>query len=495
MSARCLLLLAAAFQIAAAPPAGPRPEPIKEVAAAVTMAGGKVEYLATAGRLPVKDRTGKATAKVFFVAYTKKNFAQPGSRPVTFCFNGGPGSSTVWLHLGAFGPRRVLMADDGRSAVRPAKVVENDSSLLDLTDLVFIDPVSTGFSRADDPKNARLFHGVEEDVQSVGEFIRLYTARFKRGPSPKYLAGESYGTTRAAALASYLQDRAGIKLTGVLLVSAVLDFQTIGFGAGNDLPYSLFLPTYTATAWYHKKLDPTALGDLRKAVEESRRFADGDYARALRKGNRLSEAERGSVAKQLARLTGLSERAVLGADLRIDASRFRRELLREDRKAIGRYDGRVVGETRGGRGGRGDPSYAAIQGAFTNGMNAYLSGGLGYRIGVPYVINNAPVRPWNYGPAGNNRYLNVAPRLRSAMTKNASLRVFVANGYFDLATPFAGTEYTLAHLGPRAVTDRVTMAYYPGGHMMYTNKESLRQLKADIGKFMGGKAEPAAGLR
>jgi carboxypeptidase C (cathepsin A) len=487
---RFLLVAASLLALAAAPP--PKPEPTAEAGGAVMLAGKRVEYLATSGRLPVKDKTGKAGASVFFVAYTKKDIETPAARPVTFCFNGGPGSSSVWLHLGAFGPRRVLLADDGRSAPAPFELVENEWSLLDLTDLVFIDPVSTGYSRADDPKEAKLFHGVEEDVSSVGEFIRRYVAKYKRGESPKYLAGESYGTTRAAGLSTYLQDRAGIKLTGIMLVSAVLDFETIRFGQGNDFPFALFLPTYTACAWYHKKLDKALSGDLAKAVEESRRYADGAYAQALRKGYRLSEGERQAVAKQLARLTGMTEKFVLDANLRIDANRFRRELLRDKELAIGRYDARVTGAARGGRGGRGDPSYSAILDAFTKGMDSHLSGGLKYKSVEKYQLNSAPVQPWNYGQAGNNRYLNVAPRLRAAMDKNPSLRVFVANGYYDLATPFAGTEYTLSHLGPRKVTDRVTMAYYEAGHMMYTNKDSLKSLKADIAAFMGKRPEVTA---
>ncbi len=539
MPVRCLLVFTAACLIAAAPPVRRLAEPISTVTGTVTIAGAKIEYVATSGRLALKDKTGKASANVFFVAYTKKDSTRPIARPLTFCFNGGPGSSSVWLHMGAFGPRRVHLADDGRSAPQPVKLVENDCSLLDLTDMVFIDPVSTGFSRADNQNDAKLFHGVEEDVQSVGEFIRLYTVKYQRTQSPKYLAGESYGTTRAAGLSSYLQDRAGIKLAGILLISSVLDFQTISFGADNDLPYTLYLPTYTASAWYHKKLDRTTTGNLTRAIEESQRFAEGEYAQALRKGNRLSEVERQTLAKRLSLLTGLPEKSVLTANLRIDPSRFRRELLREAGMTIGRYDSRVTGTVRGGggrgegagaggargagaggengrgagargeganrgdgarggerpgergggRGGdRGDPSYTAIQDAFTKGMNVYLQDGLHYKSTLRYTILSG-LRPWNYGQAGTNRYLNVAPRLRAAMQKNTSLRVFVANGYYDLATPFAATEFTLAHLGPREITDRVTMTYYEAGHMMYTNKESRLQLKAEIAKFMHARSD------
>ncbi len=489
MPVRCLLLFAALTLVAAAPPP-PRTkaEPIIDVQGAVRIAGNRVEYTATSGRLPVKDRTGKAGANIFFVAYTKKGVERLESRPLTFCFNGGPGSSAVWLHMGAFGPRRVLLADDGRSAPMPARVIENEWSLLDVTDLVFIDPVSTGYSRPDDDKDAKLFHGVEEDVSSVGDFIRGYVARYKRAASPTYLAGESYGTTRAAALSSHLQDRLKMKLAGVLLISSVLDWQSIRFGDGNDQPYALYLPTYTATAWYHKKIDRTTTGDLAKAVEASRRFAEGDYAQALRKGNRLTDAERQSTARQLARLTGLPEKLIQAMNLRVSGPAFSRELLRETGEVAGRFDSRVTASARLKRG---DPSDVAMRPVFTAGMNAYLPGGLKYASPMRYEILNPRVQPWNFGPAGTNQYLNVAPRLRAAMLKNPALRVFVANGYYDLATPFGGTEHTLAHLGPRALTERVTMAYYEAGHMMYTSKECLKQLKADIAKFMGAKAEVA----
>lgn len=490
MPGRCLLLLivAAVFTVAAAPPPQKK-ESFSEVDGSVTIDGKKIEYRATSGRLAVKDRTGKAQANVFFMAYVKKDVEKTSTRPITFCFNGGPGSSSVWLHLGAFGPRRVLMNDDGRSAPNPkqGKLVENEYSLLDLTDLVFIDPVSTGFSRADDVKEAKLFHGVEEDVSSVGDFIRAYVAKYKRGDSPTYVAGESYGTTRASALSSYLQDRAGMKLSGVILVSAVLDFGTIRFGEGNDLPYTLFLPTYAATAWYHKKLDRTEFAELTAAVKQAHEFAEGDYATALRKGNRLSEDERKATARKMAKLTGLSEEVLLKSDLRVDAVRFRRELLRDKNEVTGRYDSRIVGNVKGGgKGGGGDPSYTVVLPPFSSAMTQYLAEGLKYKSDLRYQVMGAQVQPWNYGEAGNNRYVNVAPRLRAAMLKNPSLRVFVANGYYDLATPFAGTEHVMSHLGPKAVTDRVTMSYYEGGHMMYTHKDSLKKLKADVAKFMAG---------
>ncbi|MDY3562327.1 hypothetical protein R5W23_003792 [Gemmata sp. JC673] len=479
----------------------------------VIIAGQKVEYKATAGMLPVTDKTGKAKANIFFMAYVRRSGEAAATRPLTFCFNGGPGSASSYVHLGFFGPRRVLINNDGLTAPNPVELVDNDCSMLDVTDLVFIDPVSTGLSRAETPADAKLFHGLEEDTQSVGDFIRDYAAKFDRKESPVYVAGESYGTTRAAALAAYLQNKGGVKLTGIVLISTVLDFQTIRFGTGNDLPYALFLPTYTATAFHHGKLDKKWATDLPTALKEAQKYAAGPYLEALHKGNLLSDYERLAAAKQVAALTGLSEEFVLRSDLRVEAIRFRAELLRDQQTLVGRYDSRVSAKTaarpagapatgapsggtppasgpgggpggpRGERVGGGDPSAALLSPLFTAGMRQYLPDGLGYKTDTAYVLS-APVQPWNYGPAGTNQYANVAPRLRAAMEKDKGLRVFVANGYCDLATPFAATEYTFSHLGPRALLDRVTMAYYDAGHMMYTHEPSRKKLREDLRKFV-----------
>ena len=300
---------------------------------AITLDGKKIDYVATAGTMVLKDEDGKPQASVFYTAYIKTG-EDAATRPVTFCFNGGPGSSSVWLHMGAFGPRRVAFTDDGQPLPPPARLVENEGSLLDLTDLVFIDPVSTGFSRAADEKNAKQFHGVQEDLTSVGEFIRLYTTRAGRWKSPKYLAGESYGTTRAAALANHLQSRLGMRLNGVLLVSAVLNFGTIRFDEGNDLPYALYLPGYAATAWYHKKLEPGLQKELKATLAEAEAFAKGEYQQALHKGLDLSDVERKAVAAKVAKYTGLSEEFVLRNDLRVEGQRFMRELLRDRGRTV-----------------------------------------------------------------------------------------------------------------------------------------------------------------
>src|SRR5579859_6457580 len=325
----CILLISFFVQSAVPgqdkkPPA--KKEPLKEVLSqtwhSINLNGKKLDYSATAGNLLLKDEDGKVKASVFFIAYTKE---EPTKRPIMFTFNGAPGSSSVWLHLGAFGPIKVLITAKGDPLPPPYKLVDNDYTLLDQTDLVFIDPVSTGYSRPAPGQDKKQFHGVQEDVQTVGEFIRLYTTRFKRWDSPKYLAGESYGTTRAAGLASHLQDALGMNLNGIILVSSILNFQTVRFDEGNDLPYVLYLPTYTATAWYHKKLSAELQGDLRQTLHEVEKFALSDYTLALMKGNKLGADKTKEIAGKLARYTGLSEDYIVRSNLRVPIFRFARE--------------------------------------------------------------------------------------------------------------------------------------------------------------------------
>jgi carboxypeptidase C (cathepsin A) len=473
-----------------------KPEDLKETESVTfgtaVINGSKLEYFARAGTLLLKGDDGKPTASIFYIAYSKDTASDAPPRPITFVFNGGPGSSSVWLHLGAFGPKKVQMRDDGEPLPPPAKVVNNDYSILDLTDLVFIDPVTTGFSRPAPGQSGKQFHGVQEDVQSVGDFIRLYTTRYERWASPKFLAGESYGTTRAAGLSGYLQDRHGMSLNGIILISSVLNFQTIRFDEGNDLPYILFLPSYTATAWYHKKLPPDLQADRKKALAEAEKFAAGEYAAALFKGSKLTDDEAASVRKKLARLTGLSETFVAECNLRIEILRFTKELLRGERRTVGRFDSRLKGTDADAAGERPDhdPSYAAVQGAYTTALNQYVRKTLRYESDLPYEILTGRVQPWDYGNA-KNRYLNVAPTLRQAMTRNRDLRVFVANGYYDLATPYFATDYTFDHLGADAkLTGRVTMTDYDAGHMMYINKASHQQLKQDLARFYKSAIQP-----
>ena len=465
-------------------------KPPKEEKPSVThheiRAGGTaIRYTATAGYMPMKDENGKLKANIFYMAYTKDG-VPAGRRPITFTFNGGPGSSSVWLHLGAIGPRRVVMGDNGEPLPPPYRLVDNEYSWLAWTDLVFIDPVTTGYSRPAVGEKPEQFHGVQEDIESVGEFIRLYTTRYARWSSPKFLAGESYGTTRAAGLSGYLQDRFGMYLNGIVLISTILNFQTTDFNVGNDLPYVLFLPSYTSTAWYHKKL-PADLqsGPLAKAVAESEKFAASEYDLALMRGSELPAAERQAVVKKLSRLTGLSEKFIESNDLRVPLFRFTKELLRDDRRTVGRLDSRFQGIDRDAAGERFDfdPSYAAIYGTYTAMINDYVRTELKYENDLPYEILTGRVRPWNYGTA-QNRYVNVADTLRGAISQNRDLKVFVAEGYYDFATPYFAAEYTFNHLGlDPTLYKNIRHERYESGHMVYIHKASLVKMTADIASF------------
>ena len=452
----------------------------------VTVGGSDVSYTATTGTLLLKEEDGKPRASIFFVAYTRDGVKDVAARPVTFTFNGGPGSSSVWLHLGTFGPRRVVMDDEGMGAAPPGRLADNADSLLDVSDLVFIDPVSTGFSRAVPGEDPGKFHGVREDVESVGEFIRLWTSRYGRWASPKFLAGESYGTTRAAGLVNYLQERHGMYFNGVVLISTILTFQTARFDVGNDLPYPLFLPTYTAAAWYHKKL-PADLqqGGLKNALAEAERFAMGEYTLALMKGNDLSEAERRDLTAKLSRLTGLSPEYLRQVHQRPVIFEVVQELLRSEGQRVGRLDSRFRGPAGGGDDDFDlDPSYAVIQGPYTAAFNHYVREDLEFQSDLPYEILTDRVRPWSFAPFAN-QYLNVAEDLRKAMARNPALQVFVGFGYYDLATPYFAAEYTFDHLGfEPGYAERVTKAYYEAGHMMYIRRVDREKLKTDLAAFL-----------
>lgn len=458
----------------------------------VTVGGKIIKYQATAGYLVLKSEKGEPRANIFFVAYTKLGESDPAKRPLTFSFNGGPGSSSVWLHLGALGPKRVVMTDKGESLPPPYKWVDNEYSWLDQTDLVFIDPVSTGFSRAAKDVDAKQFHGFTGDIESVGEFIRLWTTRNQRWASPKFLVGESYGTTRAAGLSDYLQQKYDFYLNGIMLVSSIMNFQTARFAPGNDLPYQLFLPTYAASAWYHGKLKGELAKDLPKTLARAEQFVLKDYSLALMQGDALPAAERSRIAKELVALTGLKEEYVLRQNLRIGIFGFVTELKKDENRNIGRLDSRIVGiadngSGGGGRGGDGgffDPSMEAILGGYTAAMNDYARRDLKYESDLAYEILTGRVQPWSYANV-ENEYLNVAETLKRAMTKNPFLKVWVANGYYDLATPYFATDYTVKHMGlDPAVRGNLTMSYYEAGHMMYIHLDSLQKFKADFAAYM-----------
>ena len=470
-------------------PDKPVPEPISETIREsvhrVTIAGETIEYKAIAGILHLKKEIDKPVAAVFFIAYLRADTRDASERPITFSFNGGPGSSSVWLHLGVLGPRRVLMQADGHAFPPPYELVNNDYSLLDHTDLVFIDPVSTGYSRAVPGEDPKQFHGVREDIRSVGEFIRLFLTRYERWNSPKFLIGESYGTLRAAGLADFLQSEHGMYLNGVMLVSSILDFVTARFHQGNDLPYILFLPTYTATAYYHGQLGDD-FENLQDALNSAEEFALADYADALLRGDLLTEREYNQVASRLSQLTGLPAEYIRQSNLRVPIWRFVKELLREEGRTVGRLDSRFQGidRDRVAEGYDYDPSYAEIQGPYSTLLNDYVRTELMFESDLPYEILTGNVHPWNFSDF-ENRYVSTSDRLRQAMTVNPNLKVFVANGYYDLATPYFATEYTFNHLQlDDELKDNVSMSYYEAGHMMYIRLESLKKLKADLADFI-----------
>lgn len=477
------------------PPAGPgaRPEAPKDAYVDRTVdtqhvakiGGQEIRYTATAGSLPLSDDAGRVKAHQFFVAYTKDG-AEPGTRPVTFCYNGGPGSASIWLHMGTLGPKTVKMADEGFMPAPPFKLVDNDESLLDVTDLVVVDAMSTGYSRVAAGEDSRDFHGATPDIQTFGQFIRMYLTKYMRWTSPKFLLGESYGTTRSAGLAAELQQRHGIELNGIVLVSAVVDFGSQEYAPGHDIAYATYLPTLTATAWYHKKL-PADLqaGTIEKAIAAAKTFAMGDYLVALAKGNRLTPAERQDVAAKLARYTGLSTTFILNSHLRVTDARFRKELLRDKGVMVGRLDGRFTGLDADVAGERQefDPSNTALQGAYTSLFLDYVRRELKYESDLKYDTSGS-VRPWSYADF-QNRYVNMMEPLRSAMARNPFLKVFVANGYYDMATPFFSTEYTFDHIGfEPTYRERVSMGFYEAGHMMYIRPSAHKAFKRDVAGFI-----------
>lgn len=449
----------------------------------ITINGIRLAYTVQTGFLPLKNDTGKVIAKVFYTYYTKDG-EQPDKRPLTFCFNGGPGSSSVWLHMGGIGPRRVKLLDDGTAPAPPYQVVDNEYTWLEKTDLVFIDPVSTGYSRPAPGEKAGQFHGYVEDLSSVGGFIHYFLSKQQRWASAKYLAGESYGTTRAAGLSKFLQDKYRIYINGVILISAVLNFGSNDYYAGNDLPRILYLPSFTAAAWYHKKLAPELQANLQKALRESEAFAMGPYATALLKGGWLTQQEKEDIAEKMSRYTGLSKTFCLQANLRVTEDRFYKELRRPEGLTIGRLDARFTGRDvdDAGENVSFDPSFTNIDGPFTATMNDYFQRELKFLHDDPYNIFGN-VYPWNYNNV-QNQYLNVAESLRDAMSKNPHLKVYLGGGYYDFATPYFTAQYDLEHMFLRPEQrSRVRTHFYESGHMYYIHLPALIQFKKDMDSF------------
>jgi carboxypeptidase C (cathepsin A) len=466
--------------------AGDKEEKISQTSHAMRLDGREINYTATTGTLPIRLDNGQVSARMFFVAYTRDG-EDTKTRPVSFLYNGGPGAATIWLHMGSFAPRRVQMGDEGFQPAPPYKLVDNEHSLLDATDLVFIDAIDTGYSRVVAGVSNAQFHGVRGDLRAFGEFINNYLKAYNRWPSPKYLIGESYGTIRSAGLAQELQNRHGIELNGIVLVSSLLTYQTLSPSPQNDAAYAAHLETYTATAWYHKKLAADLSGDLKKAVDESRTFAFGEYLTALAKGNRATAAERKATAQKLARLTGLSQDYVERANLRIDPARFRKELLRDRRLVVGRLDSRFTSIERdaAGEDDEFDLSNSALQGPYTALFQDYVKNELKWETDLHYPTSGN-VRPWNWDEFQNG-YMDMTEPLRSAMSHNPFLKILVNIGYYDMATVMGGAEYNFAHLGyDPTFTSRVSFTYYEAGHMIYIRPSEHKKLKNDIAKFIQG---------
>lgn len=447
--------------------------------------GNEVPYKSTAGTLILKDNNGKAKASIFYISYVKENTNDLKSRPITFCFNGGPGSSAVWLHLGVFGPK-IISFEEPVSLNPNYNLVDNPHSLLESTDLVFIDPVSTGYSSTAAGEDPKQFHNVDEDIRSIAQFIHLYITRNGRWGSPKFIAGESYGTIRAAGLAGYLNERYHMNLNGLILVSSILNFQTNDFSPGNDLSYVLYLPTYTATAWYHKKLSPELQEmPLEELLKEVELFSRDEYSIALFKGSQLSDEDREQIIDKLSYYTGLSTQYLGMANIRVNIFRFAKELLRNEAFSIGRFDSRFKGENTDtlAESLDYDPSLESVLVAFTPAFNQYVRETLKWEKDDQYrIIGN--VHPWDYSKA-TNQYLNVAETLREVMIKNPCLKVFVASGFFDLATPYFAAHYTFNHLNLTPFRcGLIELKDYEGGHMMYLNPTVLKQMNKDLNAFI-----------
>ncbi|MDQ2864942.1 MAG: peptidase S10 [Candidatus Eremiobacteraeota bacterium] len=451
----------------------------------ISLGGREIAYTATAGTLILKNDKEKPEASVFYVAYTEDG-SDHNRRPVTFLYNGGPGAASVFLHMGALGPRRISFPNAQNIGGPPYRLVDNQYSLLDTSDLIFIDAPGTGYSRLMPGIDPKTIYGIDQDAAAFGQFIERYVTLNDRWNSPKFLLGESYGTPRSATLVDYLQNR-NMSFNGVVLLSSVLDFSTIAPGPGNDLAYVTYLPTEAAVRWYHDS--SPAKGSLESAVDQARTFANGPFASALIEGSRLPHDRQLQIAASMSKLIGLNARYIDESNLRVAPGRFEKELMREEGKTTGRLDARYTGYDldRIADSAEYDPSDTASSGAFQSMFLAYVRNELNWKSDETYKqINGDANQTWDFTRKSVFYWLapTTSPDLQEAMTSNPRLRVFVGAGYFDMATPFGAAEWTFSHLGlPAELRSNVTFGYYESGHMVYMHQPSLVKFKSDLARF------------